>query len=145
MSISITQDKAEERKHALPSKDELLNSIRPDMRLTKDFFRRVYGYEISYPGFAERAIALLETAGCIKAGNYYEAWVNEFEATYEEGMKEVSAWYAEQCKRQWDKIQKEGEAVRARQPEVEQLKTDLQRKSDRELLILLQRLKQSDA
>lgn len=61
------------------------------------------------------------------------------------GMKEVSAWYAEQCKRQWDKIQKEGRRSRARQPEVEQLKTDLQRKSDRELLTLLQRLKQSGA
>ena len=119
MSISITQDKAEERKHALPSKDELLNSIRPDMRLTKDFFRRVYGYEISYPGFAEQAITLLETAGCLKAGNYYEAWVNEFEAIYEAGMREVSAWYAEQCKRQWEKIQKEGEAVRARQQQTQ--------------------------
>ena len=119
MSISITQDKAEERKHVLPSKDELLNSIRPDMRLTKDFFRRVYGYEISYPGFAEQAITLLETAGCLKAGNYYETWVNEFEATYEAGMKEVSAWYAEQCKRQWEKIQKEGEATRARQQQTQ--------------------------
>ena len=119
MSISITQDKVEERKHVLPSKDELLNSIRPDMRLTKDFFRRVYGYEISYPDFAEQAITLLETAGCLKAGNYYEAWVNEFEAIYEAGMREVSAWYAEQCKRQWEKIQKEGEAVRARQQQTQ--------------------------
>lgn len=119
MIISIILDRTEERKHALLSKDELLNSIQPDMRLTKDFFRRVYGYEISYPGFAEQAITLLETAGCLKAGNYYEAWVNEFEATYEAGMREVSAWYAEQCKRQWDKIQKEGEAVRARQQQTQ--------------------------
>ena len=119
MIISIILDRTEEGKHALPSKDELLNSIRPDMRLTKDFFRRVYGYEISYPGFAEQAITLLETAGCLKAGNYYEAWVNEFEAIYEAGMREVSAWYAEQCKRQWDKIQKEGEAVRARQQQTQ--------------------------
>ena len=77
MSISITQDKAEERKHVLPSKDELLNSIRPDMRLTKDFFRRVYGYEISYPGFAEEAISALEAAGCTRAREHYEIWVGE--------------------------------------------------------------------
>ena len=62
---------------------------------------------------------MLETAGCLKAGNYYEAWVNEFEAIYEAGMREVSAWYAEQCKRQWEKIQKEGEAVRARQQQTQ--------------------------
>lgn len=145
MSISITQDKVEERKHVLPSKDELLNSIRPDMRLTKDFFRRVYGYEISYPDFAEEAISALEAAGCTRAREHYEIWVGEYESKHDAQMKEVSVWYVQESKRQWEKRQKEGEAVRARQPEVEQLKTDLQRKSDRELLILLQRLKQSDA
>lgn len=129
----------------MPSKDELLNGIQPNMKLTKDFFRRTFGYNVSFPGFAEETISALEAAGCTRAREYYKTWVGEYESKHDAQMKEVSAWYAEQCKRQWDKIQKEGEAVRARQPEVEQLKTDLQRKSDRELLTLLQRLKQSGA
>ena len=115
MSISITQDKAEERKHVLPSKDELLNSIRPDMRLTKDFFRRVYGYEISYPGFAEEAISALEAAGCTRAREHYEIWVGEYESKHDAQMKEVSVWYVQESKRQWENRKKEGEAVRARQ------------------------------
>ena len=119
MSISIIQDKAEERKHVLPSKDELLNSIRPAMRLTKDFFRRVYGYEISYPGFAEEAISALEAAGCTRAREHYEIWVGEYESKHDAQMKEVSVWYVQESKRQWEKRQKEGEAVRARQQQTQ--------------------------
>ena len=52
----------------LPTKaQELLQSIRADMRLTKDFFKRVYGWEMDYPGFADQAISALEGAGCSHA------------------------------------------------------------------------------
>ena len=37
----------------MASREELLQSIRPDMTLTKAFFMRIYGYEITWPGFAE--------------------------------------------------------------------------------------------
>lgn len=46
-----------------PSKEELLASIRPDMKLTWDFFKRIYGYEITWPGFADRALTALEAVG----------------------------------------------------------------------------------
>ena len=85
------------------------------MKLTKNFFRRIYGYEISWPGFADRAIAALEAAGCSRARGYYETWVREYAAE----MKKVAAWYAEECKRQWEKRQKEGERERARQQQTQ--------------------------
>ena len=102
-----------------PSKEELLASIRPDMKLTWDFFKRIYGYEISWPGFADRAIAALEAAGCSRARGYYETWVSEYEAERAAEMKKVAAWYAEECKRQWEKRQKEGERERARQQQTQ--------------------------
>lgn len=108
-----------------PSKEELLASIRPDMKLTKSFFKRIYGYEISWPGFADQAIAALEAAGCSRARGYYETWVSEYEAAQETETKKVAAWYAEECKRQWEKRQKEGESKR------------LEEMSSRELLALL--------
>lgn len=88
-----------------PSKEELLASIRPDMKLTWDFFKRIYGYEISCPGFADRAIVALETAGCSRARGYYEAWVSKYEAERDAEMKKVSAWYASELDKKWKERQ----------------------------------------
>ena len=111
-----------------PSKEELLASIQPDMKLTKNFFKRIYGYEISWPGFADRAIVALEAAGCSRARGYYETWVSEYEAERNAEMKKMAAWYVEECKKQWEKRQKEGEGKR------------LEEMSNRELLTLLRNL-----
>lgn len=84
----------------LPDKaQELLQSIRPDMRLTKDFFKRVYGCEMDYPGFADRAVNALEAAGCSRAREYYDTWVQEYEAERDAVLKRVSVWYGEELKR----------------------------------------------
>lgn len=84
----------------LPVKaQELLQSIRPDMRLTKDFFKRVYGWQMDSPGFADQAIKALEDAGCSRARGYYETWVQEYEAERDATLKRVSVWYAGELKR----------------------------------------------
>ena len=87
-----------------PSKEELLAGISPDMKLTKNFFKRAYGYEISFPGFSEQAIAALEAAGCTKAREHYERWVNEYETARAAEMKEVGKLYRGECEKQWQKI-----------------------------------------
>ena len=111
-----------------PSKEELLVSIRPGMKLTWDFFKRIYGYSLYEPEFAERALIALEAVGCSRARDYYKTWVNKYEAEQAAEMKKVAAWYSEGCKRQWDKRQKEGEGKR------------LEEMSNRELLTLLRNL-----
>lgn len=94
------------------SKEELLASIKPGMNLAKDFFKRIYGYEISYPGFSEQAIAALEAAGCSKARQYYDDWVNEYETARNAELKEVAHWYRLECEKQWEKKQKGSEERR---------------------------------
>lgn len=85
---------------SLPVKaQELLQSVRPDMRLTKDFFKRLYGWELDYPGFADQVIGALEAAGCSRARGYYDAWVQEYESERDAVLKKVSVWYAEELKR----------------------------------------------
>ena len=111
-----------------PSKEELLASIRPDMKLTWDFFKRIYGYSLYEPEFAERALTTLEANGCRLARNYYLAWVSKYEAERDAEMKNVAVWYAQECKKQWEKRQKEGEGKR------------LEEMSNRELLTLLRNL-----
>lgn len=47
----------------MASRRELLESLKPGMHLDKNFFLKVYGYEISDPGFAENVIKRLEILG----------------------------------------------------------------------------------
>ena len=98
----------------MPSRQKLLNSIQPNMKLTKSFFMRVYGYEITWPGFAEQALTELERAGCSKAREYYQHFVNEYEQEHEKVLKSVAEWYRKEIdKKGSDKVWK-------RQQEVEQ-------------------------
>ena len=80
----------------MASREELLQSIQPGMRLDKDFFMRIYGYELTYPGFSEMALIALEDAGCSKAREYYRDIVGAYETKQEETMKNVAEWYRQQ-------------------------------------------------
>ena len=81
------------------SRDELIQSICPGMKLDKAFFRRIYGYEITWPGFAEEALDKLESAGCSRARSYYAAIVQEADAEYEKTLKEAGAWYLKELEK----------------------------------------------
>ena len=122
----------------MASRQELLSSINPGMKLDYNFFLRIYGYELTWPGFAENALTRMEILGCSKARNYYTCIVNEYNHRHEKEMKNVAAWYR-------DQIEKGDEQLRKRQREVKQRKADLHQKSDRELLTLLQKLKAENA
>ncbi|NBK94372.1 hypothetical protein D5278_20945 [bacterium 1XD21-13] len=95
-----------------PSKEKLLASINPDMHLTKGFLKRIYGYSITEPEFAEQALTALEQAGCSKAQTYYKDWVNEYAAAYDAAMKPVADWYSRECEKAWEAKVKEVRASR---------------------------------
>ena len=82
-----------------PCKEELLNSIQSNMKLTKDFFMRIYGYELTWPGFADQAITALKKAGCNRAGEYYQRFVGEYEREHDKEMQQVAEWYRKQTER----------------------------------------------
>lgn len=128
-----------------PDKEEFLHSFRTGMKLYKSTFLKIYGYELSYPGFADKALDWMEMLGCSKARAYYSDIVAEYEHERDKGLKEVASWH----KGDWDNILEKlkWKAVREsrKQQEAEQLKADLQQKSDRELLTLLQMLRQNSA
>ena len=111
-----------------------MQSIQPGMKLNKDFFLRIYGYEITWPGFADRALEALAAVGCSRAREYYTCIVAEYEAGYEKQRKEVAVWYGKECEKQFEKLEKErGEEIRK-----QTMKEYLQTLSDSELLKLLQ-------
>ena len=100
------------------SKEQLLESIRSDMKLTKDFFRRTYGYEITRPGFAELVISKLEAAGCSKAREYYEMIKNDCDQEYDEMLRPAARDYVEGLERKWKQEDKQKEGGEARKMQV---------------------------
>lgn len=123
------------------SREELLQSIRPDMRLDKNFFMRIYGYELTWPGFARTALDKLEAAGCSRAGEYYMRFVSEYEAKQEVSLKEAAHWYISELEKKWK--QREGEEQR-KQQKIEQIVNVLETMSDGDLLKLWQKQKQQN-
>ena len=111
------------------SKEQLIQSIGPAMNLTKGFFLRIYGYEISWPGFEDQAIKALEDAGCSRAKAYYVEIIGDYQRQQDESIKPVAAEYAKEYNRKWEQKEKEGETKRS-----------LQEMDSRELLTLLKNL-----
>lgn len=90
----------------MASREELLQSIKPDMKLTWDFFKKIYGYEISFPGFAEVALKALEDAGSTHSRQHYEKFVNDYEQKKQEELYPVAVEYVKKLERQWEKKEK---------------------------------------
>ena len=104
----------------LPTKELLLDSISHDMILRKSFFLKVYGYEITWPGYSEKAIKALEDAGCSKAREYYEQITTEYEDEYQEKLKDAAEWYQKKLNDEWERKErdynrKEGNKLRKQQ------------------------------
>lgn len=80
------------------TRQQLLESIHPGMKLDKAFFLRVYGYEITWPGSADEAIRKLEEAGCSRAREYYNKTVAEHQRKRDRELRPI----ARQIRRQWE-------------------------------------------
>ena len=115
----------------MPSRQELLNSIQPNMKLKKNFFMRIYGYEITWPGFAEQALIELERVGCSKAREYYQRFISKYKQEHNEMIKRVAEWYRKQCLEQYKNRKRK---------EVRNCKEELTKMSNNELLMFLENL-----
>ena len=87
----------------MASREELLRSIRPGMRIDRAFFLKVYGYEPTWPGFAEIALQRFEVLGCSVAREYYQKTVSDYDESVQPGLKEAASQYSEQLEQAWKK------------------------------------------
>lgn len=107
------------RSPELPSKEKLLQSIRPGMKLYKSFFMKVYGYSIYDPEFKQIALDRLRAAGCNKGDDYFDQIVGEYKRQQAEEWNKVAI----------DKSEKEGsEERRIKKMSSEELAEELVRK-----------------
>lgn len=109
-------------------KKSLLDSFKPNMRLYKSLFMKIYGYELTWPGFAEDALTRLEILGCSRAREYYTCAVAEYEHKHEKEMINVAKWYRKQSERE------RSEKLRTRQQETELRRIELLNKKKQLLL-----------
>lgn len=124
--------------------ETFIESLVPGMKLYKSTFKKILGYEITTPGFAEGALTRLESLGCRRAWKHYEAVRSEWQQDHDAQIKSAAQWYRGQCVKEFENLKRKVVNESRKQQRTEQLKADLQQKSDRELLTLLQRLRQSE-
>lgn len=96
------------------SRRSLLALFKTGMKLYKSTFIKIYGYELTWPGFAEDALTRLELLGCSRAREYYTCIVAEYGHEHEKEMINVAKWYRKELER--------SEEPRARQQEKEPVK-----------------------
>lgn len=116
----------------------LLDSIKPGMKLNRNFFLKIYGHAYTCQEFRQIALDKLKEAGCSKAEDYYNQVVGEYRKKQDEELQPVARWYREQCEKEFEKIMKRSEKIRTSKET-----QDLRQKSDKELLILLKELQES--
>lgn len=123
----------------MASKRELLDSISLDMKLNKDFFMKVYGYELTYSGFAEDVLVRLEFLGCSRAREYYNHFVSEYEKEQDRQMKNVAKWYRKKCEEEFEEKKRKAVNESRKQQEAEQRKKALLLKKRQLLMKKLQK------
>lgn len=80
-----------------------LHSFSCDMKLYKSTFKKILGYDITTPGFAEDALARLESLGCSRAREYYETVKTEWQQEHDAQMKSAAHWYRGQCEDRFER------------------------------------------
>lgn len=82
------------------------------MKLTTGFFLKVYGYDLTWPGFADNVLARMEILGCSKARDYYTAVVAEYEHNHEKELKAAAEWYKKRCEEDYERRKREAVRIR---------------------------------
>lgn len=98
---------------------QLLDEIKPSMKLTTGFFLKVYGYDLTWPGFAENVLPRMEILGCSKARDYYTAVVAEYEHNHEKELKAAAEWYKKRCEEDYERRKREAVKIAWIQREAE--------------------------
>lgn len=114
----------------LTDRQKFKETIKPGMKLYKNTFKKILGYELTTPGFADDILDQLEALGCSHAREYYETVKNEWQQEYSSQMKNTAEWYRRKSKEEYEELKrKEVNDLRKqeKQQEAEQKKRGLSR------------------
>ena len=92
------------------NRELFLDSIKPGVRIDYDFCMKIYGYDISSPGFADQVLNKIEALGLKEIRRFYHSSVKKYEDKYNDSMKKVSEWYSKKCQDEWERKVKKNES-----------------------------------
>lgn len=101
------------------TRTDFLHSFGAGMKLYKSTFKKIIGYDITSPGFAEDALMRLEWLGGSKARGHYEAVRSEWQEEHDKEMKSAAQWYRGQCEKEFENLKRK--AVRESREEIRQM------------------------
>lgn len=91
------------------NKEEFYQSITPDTGFGADFCRKLYGYDTSYPGFADKVLKLFESFGRPNVKYIFALYVWAEMYFWAQGIKEVGApqYVSESINKNYERQEKE--------------------------------------
>lgn len=101
-------------------REPFLHSFSCDMKLYKSTFKKILGYDITTPGFADDAIARLEILGCSRAREYYETVKAEWQQEHDAQMKRAAEWSRDQWANEWENTKRKAVRESRKKQEAEQ-------------------------
>ena len=101
-------------------REPFLHSFSCDMKLYKSTFKKILGYDITTPGFAEDALTRLEILGCSRAREYYEAVKAEWQQEHDAQMKRAAEWSRDQWANEWENTKRKAVRESREKKEAEQ-------------------------
>lgn len=117
-------------------REKFEQSISNEMKLTRRMFFNILACDISTSGYADRVLSKLEAVGCVRAREYYKQVKDDWQRKHDESMNNVAEWYKKQGSKEEGGVNTNWKKMK----EAELMKADLHKKSDRQLLILLQNM-----
>lgn len=121
------------------NKQSFYESIDQDTVFDEAFFKKVLGYTMYDKPFLEAVAVKLAGIGRKDIVQTYNAWYAAWKANDDAEMKKVSEWYGKELDRDFKKRERK-QQEKAVEEWKENRVEDLLRRSDRELLNLLQSL-----
>ncbi len=112
-------------------REPLMRSLRPDVKLYKSTFKKILGFELTTPGFAENALTRLEILGCSRAREYYETVKAEWQQEHDAQMKRAAEWSRDRGPNEFENLKRKA---------VRESREDLKKMSNSELLTYLKNL-----
>ena len=112
-------------------REPLMRSLRPDVKLYKSTFKKILGFELTTPGFAENALTRLEILGCSRAREYYETVKAEWQQEHDAQMKRAAEWSRDRGPNEFENLRGKGGR---------ESREDLKKMSNSELLTYLKNL-----